>query len=366
MEMNSKIKEIKQVLREEFFADNQWPWVIGYSGGKDSTLLIHFIISMLKLISPDERNRREIIIANNDTQVESPVFQSHVDKQLDLLEKNLKILNLPVYVKQTHPKKDESFWCCLLGKGYPAPNPTFRWCTNRLKIKPTIELLKMMIHKHHKAVLILGVRKAESAARNKTITKHEANASVHNPNFTPHANVPDCHVFTPLKNLKTWEVFELLVKERPAWGGRNNDLLNLYQDADSGECPFVVSENDSAGCGTSNARFGCWTCTVVKKDKALDSLSSTYSDNSLKLMSDFRVRIKEISDTPEYRCKIRRNGQYGLGPITLEARKKLFEELLSIQNVIGKEILTYDEICVIKNQWRKDEYSDLKQSFGIN
>ena len=366
MTLSNKITNIQQVIREEYFADNQWPWVIGYSGGKDSTLLVHFIISMLKLISPDQRTKREIVIANNDTLVESPVFQSHVDKQLELLEKNLNILKLPVQVKQTRPKEDESFWCCLLGKGYPAPNPTFRWCTNRLKIKPTIEMLKMMINEHQKVVLILGVRKAESAIRNRTITKHEANASAKNPNFTPHGQLHGCHVFTPLKNLETWEVFELLVKERPAWGGRNNELLNLYQDADSGECPFVVSENDNAGCGTSNARFGCWTCTVVKKDKALDSLSTAYSDNNLKIMSKFRVRIKEISDSPEYRCTTRRNGQYGLGPLTLKARKILFKELLNIQKNIGKEIITYDEICYIKNQWRKDEFTDLKLAIGFS
>lgn len=36
-----------------------------------------------------------------------------------------------------------------------------------------------------------------------------------------------------------------------------------------GECPLVIDES-TPSCG--NSRFGCWTCTVVTKDKAMESL----------------------------------------------------------------------------------------------
>ena len=56
----------------------------------------------------------------------------------------------------------------------------------------------------------------------------------------------------------------------PPWGGSHLKLIGLYREASGGECPVVTSKEDAPSCGTTSSRFGCWTCTVVEKDRSLE------------------------------------------------------------------------------------------------
>jgi DNA sulfur modification protein DndC len=362
-DLAGKISALRTNLREEYLAQHSWPWVLGFSGGKDSTLLAHFVVEMLKQIAPDDR-LRPITFVSNNTLVESPVFQRYVDRQLKVLQSNLNALKLPISVVQTHPESKGSFWFNLIGKGYPAPSPSFRWCTNHMKVKPTVRFLQVQTDQYGGAILLLGIRRSESSQRAKTIAHHETNHSGENVRLTPHTDVADCHIFAPIKEFTTEEVWALLLQLRPPWGGSYRELIAMYRDAHTGECPFVVSENDNASCGTSNARFGCWTCTVVRKDRALDALAESREDEGLEKLAAFRVRIKQISDDPEQRSLVRRSGQPGLGPLTLEARRLLLDELLELQREVQRPLISEEEVCLIHNQWRTDETTDLVRSLS--
>jgi DNA sulfur modification protein DndC len=166
----AKLKAIRRDLREEYLQPHDKPWIIGFSGGKDSTLLAHLVIECLLAIPPDERKRRVYLVCN-DTLVESPVFQEFVNHLLGQIADNLETLGIPVEVVRTSPKVEESFWVNLLGRGYPAPNRTFRWCTDRMKIRPTSRFIRELVTHHGEAILLLGVRRAESSARAANIAK---------------------------------------------------------------------------------------------------------------------------------------------------------------------------------------------------
>jgi len=131
-----RLRAIRSEIRAEYLEPHAKPWIIGFSGGKDSTLLAHLVVEVLLYVSPDKRTRPVYIVCN-DTLVESPIFHSFVAKMLNHIEDNIGALNVPVEVIRTHPLPEESFWVNLLGRGYPAPNRLFRWCTDRMKIRPT-------------------------------------------------------------------------------------------------------------------------------------------------------------------------------------------------------------------------------------
>lgn len=344
-----KFKAIRRELRVEYLQTHAKPWIVGFSGGKDSTLLVHLIVECLLSVAPDERRRR-VVILSNDTQVESPVFQTFVNKLLDHLGDSLSALRLPIEVVKTRPRVDESFWVNLLGRGYPAPSPFFRWCTDRMKVRPTSRFIRDQVSQAGEAILVLGVRRAESAQRAKNLARHDAAAKGR---LTPHTDFKGCLVFTPIKDLTTEEVWISLLNSRPPWGGNYRDLLRLYQDAHAGECPFVTSTDDAPSCGTSSARFGCWTCTVIEKDRSLDSLIDAGHDQ-LEPLAAFRQRIKEVSDNPECRSKVRRNGQPGLGPLTIDARKLLLDELLKTQQAVGFKLISSTEERLVREQWALD------------
>jgi DNA sulfur modification protein DndC len=348
----SKLKAIRRELRGEYLQLHSKPWIIGFSGGKDSTLLLHLVLDCLLSVAPDERRRRAYVVSN-DTLVESPVFQGYVGRLLKHLGESLAALQLPVEVVKTAPAIGETFWVNLLGRGYPAPNRNFRWCTDRMKIRPTTRFIREQVAHNGEVILLLGSRRGESAARAQRLARHEAGAG-DGSRLTPHTDLPGCFVFCPIKELTTAEVWIALLNSRPPWGGTYQEIAGLYQNANGGECPFVLGQDDAPSCGTSSARFGCWTCTVVEKDNSLARLLDAGFEH-LEPLADFRTLLKRVSDDPDRRSKVRRNGHPGLGPLTIETRKRLLDELLGIQLDVGMELISSQEVRLVREHWARDE-----------
>jgi DNA sulfur modification protein DndC len=114
----------------EAYADDSTntPWIVAFSGGKDSTILADIVFQAL-LETPPNRRIRPIHIVSNDTLVESPLVMGHLRVVQSEIAEAARVLNLPITVVTTQPTVDQSFWVNLIGRGYPSPNRTMRWCT---------------------------------------------------------------------------------------------------------------------------------------------------------------------------------------------------------------------------------------------
>ena len=321
-------------IKAEYLSEAQrYPWIIGFSGGKDSTLVAQAVLEAVLAIKPSARTR-EVHVVSNDTLVESPMVIAHMDKVQRQIEDTAKNLGLPITVVTTQPVFGQTFWSLLIGKGYPSPNQSMRWCTDRLKIQPTSSYILNNVSKHGAAIVVLGVRKDESNSRRNSIEKFQ---NMDNSNLTPHAELPGAYIYRPIVDLKLDDVWEILGEYQPPWGGTHKDLIQLYRDAGGGECPVILSKEEAPGCGTSSSRFGCWTCTVVEKDKSLQGFIDV-GNHHFKALVDFRDWLKEIHNKQEYRQVERRNGrmQFDLltgkhipGPFTIQARKMILDRLLT-------------------------------------
>lgn len=361
MGLQEKLRCIRTEIRQQYRGQRPMPWIIGFSGGKDSTLLAQLVVEAVLSLPPDERTRQVYLVCN-DTLVESPLFHRYVVASLDRIRDGLESLALPFHVVSTKPKAADTFWVNMLGRGYPAPNRSFRWCTDRMKVRPTSDFIKTCITQNGETVLLLGVRKSESAERSKNMQRRHLQSG--GAMLRPHDDLKGCFIYAPIQDLTTDEVWVGLIENRPAWGGRHTDLFQLYRDASDGECPFVLGDADVASCGSTSARFGCWTCTVVEKDRSLEALAGAgYAD--LQPLVDFRQRLKAVSENPDYRSKTRRNGQPGLGPLTVEGRKVLLTELLAIQEQCSLPLISDIEVRLIREQWTKDEYTDLLRGLAV-
>lgn len=345
---------IDQIRSEYLSTEQNYPWIVGFSGGKDSTLVAHLVFEAMLHIAPSQR-KRSVHIVSNDTLVESPLVMSHLYKVQEQIKRGAEALGLPITVATTTPDLSQSFWVLLIGKGYPTPNQTMRWCTDRLKIIPTSSYILDKVSEHGAAILILGVRKDESSSRKRNIEKYQ---NIPDSQLTPHASLRGAFVYRPIVDLTTDDVWELLAEHLPPWGESHRDLIQLYRDAEGGECPVVMSKDDAPGCGTNSSRFGCWTCTVVEKDRSLqgfvDSGMSEYSD-----LIDFRDWLKSIRNDSRYRQVERRNGKVQFngngnhipGPFTVEARQMILEKLLEVQNKYGATLILPEEIELIRREW---------------
>ena len=348
---------VADVKAEYLSTEQNHPWIIGFSGGKDSTLVAQAVLEALLAVSPSKRTRA-VHVVSNDTMVESPLVIAHMTKVQRQIREAAESLRLPVTVKTTHPDPDKTFWVLLIGKGYPSPNMTMRWCTDRLKIQPTSRYILDNVSQHGAAIVVLGVRRDESQSRQKSIDKHR---NLENSNLTPHTGLPGAFVYRPIVDLTIDDVWETLGQYHPPWGGSHKDLIQLYRDAEGGECPVVLSQEEAPGCGTNSSRFGCWTCTVVEKDKSLQGFIDV-GNHHFKSLMDFRDWLKCIRNDPQYRQVERRNGrvQFDLtgkhipGPFTLQARKKILERLLEVEKEFGDKLISQEEIDLIQSLWAEE------------
>lgn len=347
--------QIIQLVKDEYLSEAQaYPWIVGFSGGKDSTLVAHAVFQALEEIPPSMR-KREIHIVSNDTMVESPLVLAHLDRSAADIKAGAESLGLPMTVVRTKPDPDKTFWVLLIGKGYPSPNQQMRWCTDRLKIQPTSTYIKDNITKFESAIVVLGVRKAESISRMKRIERYK---DIEDTNLTPHNTLVGAFIFRPIVDLTTDEVWEILGSHPAPWGGTHRDLFQLYRDAEGGECPVVLSKDEAPGCGTNNSRFGCWTCTVVEKDKSLQGFIDSGKD-IYKPLVEFRNWLVSIRNDPSYRSAIRRNGRLTFdvsgkhipGPFTIQARKEILQRLQETEQSFGGELITTEEIELIHRIW---------------
>ena len=116
---------IRQEIAEEYAQPHERPWIVGFSGGKDSTLVAHLVVEHLLSLPRSDRVRPVHIVAN-DTLVESPLVIGHIRRGLEEIGRASTAFELPIVVATTTPDADQPFCVNLIGRGYPSPNRSFR------------------------------------------------------------------------------------------------------------------------------------------------------------------------------------------------------------------------------------------------
>lgn len=361
---NKRVENIIEELMDQYQENDRYnrPWIIGFSGGKDSTVLLTLVwIALTRLREDGVLLQRQVYVVCNDTMVENPVIEEYVTTVLQAIKRAAKDQNLPITVRTTTPQIEETFWTCVIGKGYPVPNNAFRFCTEKLKIKPTSTFITNQVAADGEAIILIGTRLSESQQRAKSIRKHEIKGH----RLTKHPLNPNTYTYAPIKELMLEEVWWIINVIPSPWGFDNKILFKIYLDAsaDDYECPTVVTDESHRSCGQS--RFGCWICTVVKEDKSMTSLIKN-GVAWMKPLLDFRDRLVANRNVSDYRCETRRNGQLAVdetghkqGNYTMEYRIQLLRELLTIQKDTQKfrssiDLITSQELIAIQVIWYRD------------
>jgi DNA sulfur modification protein DndC len=378
--IKATIEALKEEIRDLYLADDV-PWIIGYSGGKDSTAILQ--LTWLALAGlPAEQRQKTVHVISTDTLVENPIVASWVTNSLKVMEETAQKQGVPILPHRLTPRTEDSFWVNLIGKGYPAPRHKFRWCTERLKIRPSTTFITGIVKQSGEAILILGSRKAESQARSKAMTRHEKHRA--RDRLSPNASLPSTLVYTPIEAWSNDDVWLFLMQVKNPWGYNNKDLLTMYQGASpDGECPLVV-DSTTPSCGDS--RFGCWVCTLVDKDKSMTAMIQNDQEKEwmmplleLRNALDFRnggAPDDEDSSDRKLRDFRRMSGAIQLfhdrpipGPYTQEAREDWLRKLLAAQTWIRKngpsgvrtiELISLTDLQEIRRLWvvEKHEMED--------
>lgn len=334
--INIDIKLKQENIIEEMirvYKNDNRPWVIGYSGGKDSTTVVQLAFMMLERLSPEERHKA-VYVVSSDTLIENPIVLSFLQENSKHINDGSKRLGLPLYTHMVHPDYNNTFWSNVIGKGLPTPTSIrFRWCTERLKIKPSNKFIEEKVKENGEVVVLLGVRKSESIARGIRIKNREIDGYL----LTPHVTLQNTYVYNPIVELTTDDVWAILLSNngQSPWGTDNNALFSLYMGGEGGECPFTVT-NDSETPSCGNSRFGCWICTVVKEDKSLTGFIKS-GETELQPLLDFRSWILSIRDKHEYRQQYRRDGNHYYKKVYLDKLPLLNNYIIDANHIFFDE-----------------------------
>ena len=325
-------------LIEKEYQSNDIPWSLGFSGGKDSSAMLKLTYNAIANI---KNPKKFINVVYCDTGVEIPIVISFVKKTFAKLKNEITELDLPINLNIVEPKLENRFFSKVIGRGYPTPTNKFRWCTDRLRVMP----IQSMMNSKYNNIVLVGVRKGESFERDKILKNH----NTERPYYLKQANFSNVKIFAPLLEYNVKDVWSVINSKQMPKGINGVELEAIYRSAGEKQ----IDLKDYSSSALEKGRFGCWTCTVIRKDKAVRNLIINGHD-SLKPLLKFRNWLFDLRDNKDYRCKWRRNGMKGLGPFTLEARKLILDKLLKTQTESGYKLIKNEEIIFIKDQWNLD------------
>ncbi|MGK7874508.1 MAG: DNA phosphorothioation system sulfurtransferase DndC [Xenococcaceae cyanobacterium] len=375
------VEDIEKLNKEiqELYCQDDIPWIVGVSWGKDSSAVLQLIWNAIVALPPEKRTKT-IYVITTDTRVENPIVSAWIRKSLETLKAAARQQRMPIEPHLLYPSVKETFWVCLMGRGYPAPRNGFRWCTDRMKIQPVNQFIREMVRVHGETIVVLGARKAESAKRAATMLKHEARRL--RDRLSPNARLPNSLVYTPIEDWRNDEVWIYLNQWPNPWGNSNKDLFAMYRGATAdNECPLVI-DTSTPSCGDS--RFGCWVCTMVNKDKSMEAMIQNDEEKEwLQPLLDIRNEL-DVQDDRDKRDFRRIYGKVELfernvdgkisiepipGPYTKKWREYWLRRVLEAQTQVRRNapedmrditLITPEELREIRRIWleEKHEFDD--------
>jgi len=356
------VAEVQQLYRADAI-----PWVVGYSGGKDSTAVLQLLWKALSTL-PKEELTKQVYVISTDTLVENPVVASWVSLSLNRIRAAAAEQQLPIEPHRLTPAIDQTFWVNLIGRGYPAPRHKFRWCTERMKINPSNTFITNVVKDNGEAIVVLGTRKAESSKRASTMEKYEKKRI--RDRLSPNASLPNSLVYSPIETWSNDDVWMFLMQQSNPWGHNNKELLGMYSGAtEGGECPLVI-DTTTPSCG--NSRFGCWVCTMVDKDRSMSAMIQNDAEKEWMLpLMELREEL-DVKNDRHLRDFRRMSGVVQLhmdraihGPYTQRSRENWLRKLLEVQqwvrehgpeSVCSIELVTIPELEEIRRLWVKEKH----------
>ncbi|MCK5720852.1 MAG: DNA phosphorothioation system sulfurtransferase DndC [Thiomargarita sp.] len=351
---------------QTLYLNDEVPWVVGYSGGKDSTSALQLVWYALSKL-PSKKRIKPVYVISTDTLVENPIVALWVTKSLEMMEIAATEQKLPITTHRLFPEVQDRFWVNLIGRGYPAPRPKFRWCTSRLKINPSNRFINEVIRKSGQVILVLGSRKTESITRAANMEKYEKTSS--RELLATNGALPNSWIYTPLADWTNDDVWMYVTQVDNPWGYDNKALLNMYRGAtESGECPLVV-DTSTPSCGDS--RFGCYVCTMVKKDKSMQAMIQNDEEKQWMLpLMNLRNQWLDIKEDRKHRDFRRMNGNLQIfkdrlihGPYKQSYREKLLIAVLNAQKTMQEiapikpfQLITPAELEEIRRIWLMEKH----------
>ena len=324
--ISSKISESNRLILDAFKIYKDYLWEVGYSGGKDSTVVLHLIVeNLVRAIRENLPFPKKILILYSDTLLDLPELRNlaiSTLKKINHFARELKIEKI-LEAKILKPRPGEDFFSIMIERGYPIPHWRFRWCVQRLKLNPTLDLLDEITKKYktEKIVMVSGIRNKESSIRARNIKKRNQKKAL---------TERDIYIyFSPIIDWTDEDVWSFLYTNKAPWGTKYSRLISIYNLTYKIDLKctneFILSPTP---------RFGCWVCTLIKKDKMLENIIQNTKNIAIKSiykeLLNVKKRIIKISNDDKKKYREVREGKYKYGKLNQIGRDKIIQQLARV------------------------------------
>lgn len=310
-------------------------WAIAYSGGKDSSATVSFVLWAIKSgrISPPV----SLSVLYADTRQELPPLQTTAMHFLEEIKRDG--FNAQVVL----PEIDNRFYPYILGRGVPPPKNRFRWCTPQLKVEPMMNALSnLRAQAGQKLLMLTGVRLGESAARDQRIALSCSKDSGECGQgwFQNASDEATADTLAPIVHWRLCHVYDWLYFEQDRHGYDLSGIAVVYGDGD--------------------VRTGCTGCNLVNDDVTLKRLIQKAGWAHLKPLLELKPLFRELTKKKWRKRKsepeLRKDGKFSknvqrFGPLTMEARDFGLKTVLDIQLRAGVDLINAQEEARIRELW---------------
>ena len=291
-------------------------WVVGFSGGKDSSVLLDLVLRFLGGGCPGASGcPSKVLVVYSDTLLEPPPLRGFARSVLEAVAG----LGLGgVEARVVEPAVGEDLVAMVLVRGYPAPSARFRWCTDRWKTGPARRLLRSVVGgSAGEGVAVLSAARAEEAAHRAARRPGPGGLALERDDVGGAA-------FVPLHEWRVGDVWGYMeAVGAPAWGAPGWGALRRVYAAAAG------------------ARMGCWACTLVSRDRGWEALAAAGLVDPVlverlgawrSLWLHLSRGRPELWRLPKARLRRRRGGEwrYRYGKLRPEARLLLYRCLEAV------------------------------------
>ena len=310
-------------------------WAIGYSGGKDSTATVAFVLWALR--EGKVKTPKSLSVLYADTRQELPPLASAAMRILDTVRER------GHSAKVVLPAMDDRFYVYMLGRGVPPPKNRFRWCTPQLKIEPMhAALTEIRERTGQKLLMLTGVRLGESAVRDARIAVSCSKDSGECGQGWFQVATPEsiADTLAPLLHWRLCHVFDWLYFDDARHGLDTTGVAAVY--------------------GEDDIRTGCVGCNLASRDNALERLVRQAEWEHLRPLLELKPLFAELTMAKHRKRKaepeMRQDGQWAqnvqrLGPLTMEARAYGMERIKDIQSRARVDLVNEDEEARIRELW---------------
>ena len=265
--------------------------LIATSFGKDSACMLNIFLQAMRSFVEKHGCAPECRVINSCTLIENPLMDHYARMEAEKVKRYCEKHRIPVIMDIVEPNLSNNYLVNIIGGrtiAVDAANDSK--CSIMMKVDP-INKHKRKVFKEYGAknvITLVGTRFDESKERARKMKERGDSF------FDVSVNKMGDRVLSPIADFSLDDVFFYIGyvrAEKFECYSNFDDLVQVYRDANGGDCMVNIYSGGSASNAPCGARTGCFLC-LRSEDKSMANMLEEPKNSFMKPLFELRAYIK--------------------------------------------------------------------------